>query len=203
VPAEPGLRERKKQRTRQALIDAAVQLFAEKGYDETTVADIAAAADVSTRTFFLHFPAKEAVVFANSTGRIDLALAVIDSRRPRESVRDLLVRAMDQMIDNSWASDLTTGLGSLRVRLLMSVPALQAAMLHGLIAAQAELAAAVRRAFPDEFDAIDAAAVVGALVGAVNAAALQSVQQGDSPVQVRAAMVRATEITARCLPGRR
>jgi len=47
-----SLRERKRVRTRQALIDAAAELFARRGYEGTTIADIAAAADVSTRTFF-------------------------------------------------------------------------------------------------------------------------------------------------------
>ena len=47
-----SLRERKRVRTREALIDAAAELFERRGYDGTTIADIAAAADVSTRTFF-------------------------------------------------------------------------------------------------------------------------------------------------------
>ncbi len=59
-----GLRERKKQRTRAMLVDAAVQLCLEHGYDNTTVEQIAAAADVSSRTFSRYFPTKEAVVVA-------------------------------------------------------------------------------------------------------------------------------------------
>jgi AcrR family transcriptional regulator len=60
------LRSRRKLRTRRALQQAAVQLFAEHGYEETTVADIAARAEVSIRTFFLHFPTKEDVLFDGS-----------------------------------------------------------------------------------------------------------------------------------------
>jgi AcrR family transcriptional regulator len=59
-----GLRERKKQRTRAMLVDAAVKLCLEHGYDDTTVEQIAAAAEVSPRTFSRYFPTKEAVVVA-------------------------------------------------------------------------------------------------------------------------------------------
>jgi AcrR family transcriptional regulator len=60
------LRTRRKLRTRRALQEAALYLFAEQGYDETTVAQIAARAEIGLRTFFLHFPTKEAVLFNGS-----------------------------------------------------------------------------------------------------------------------------------------
>ncbi len=189
-----GLRERKKQRTRNALLCAAVRLFEQQGYDQTTVAEIAAAADVSTRTFFLHFPAKEDVLFANAEVRMDIGLKAVADRSPSESMPDVLARAMQHMIANSFAGDLTTGLAAVRVRLVLSKPSLLARQFHLLFAALSELADALRRAYPDELDPISAAALVGALIGAVNAAALMSLSQGDTTEQVRSAMLRATDI---------
>lgn len=63
---EPGLRERKKQRTREAIATVALTLFAERGYQQTTVAEIAEAAEVSKGTLFAYFPSKEEIVFADT-----------------------------------------------------------------------------------------------------------------------------------------
>ena len=58
-----GLRQRKKDSSRRAIEDAAWELFAEKGYEETSINDIAERADVAPRTFFRYFPTKEAVMY--------------------------------------------------------------------------------------------------------------------------------------------
>jgi AcrR family transcriptional regulator len=60
-----GLRERKKHATREALVRAGLELFVERGYDETTLAEIADAAGVSTRTIFAYFPSKEDILFSD------------------------------------------------------------------------------------------------------------------------------------------
>lgn len=80
-----GLRERKKQRTRETIARVALELFDRQGYAETTLAQVAAAADVSPRTVSAYFPAKESLVFPEEQE----ALAAL-GRRLRERSEDEL-----------------------------------------------------------------------------------------------------------------
>jgi AcrR family transcriptional regulator len=75
---EGGLRERKKQKTREEISAAAMTLFAERGFDAVTVAEIARAADVSEKTVFNYFPAKEDLVAHRGA---ELTKALIDAVR--------------------------------------------------------------------------------------------------------------------------
>ena len=59
----PGLRERKKRKTRETIIKVALELFVERGYEETTIAEIADAAEISPRTIFAYFPTKADILF--------------------------------------------------------------------------------------------------------------------------------------------
>jgi len=85
-----GLRERKKQRTREQIIESAFELFRERGYVGTTIADIAAAAEISPRTFFAYFPSKEALVFHNFDAILESVQASILDRPDGKSTIDTL-----------------------------------------------------------------------------------------------------------------
>jgi AcrR family transcriptional regulator len=100
-----GLRERKKQRTREQIVESAMRLFAERGYHATTIAEIAAAADVAPRTFFAYFPSKEAVVFHGVDRDMDALASALRDRLPGETAFDALRRWIDAIFDQSMAAE--------------------------------------------------------------------------------------------------
>jgi TetR/AcrR family transcriptional regulator, regulator of mycofactocin system len=122
----PSLRDRKKQRTRHELMAAAVRLFAERGFEETTVDDIAAAADVSPRTFFRYYPSKVDALFGDfekRKARVERALAERPEDEPLlETVRRVVLEFAGEFFADP-------DLFATRVRLLLAHPVLLA---HGL-----------------------------------------------------------------------
>ena len=79
-PTKLGLRERKKQQTRENIAHVALRLFAERGYDETTLADIAEAADVSPRTIFAYYDSKEDILFCEEGAFLDILRQKLQER---------------------------------------------------------------------------------------------------------------------------
>ncbi|MEV6850177.1 TetR family transcriptional regulator [Actinoplanes sp. NPDC051411] len=189
-----NLRELKRSRTRQALVDAAYELFAAKGFEATTIAEIAARAEVGTRTFFSYFPTKEDVLFPASDARVRIALAAIAGREPGEEPASVLLRALREAGEAN--DDMTGPLAAMRTKLTMSVPSVRGRALQLQWEAQEEIARHLAAAYPGELDEIGAAALVGAFVGAVNGALMtllrDPARRGD-----QAAVQRATDVALR------
>jgi AcrR family transcriptional regulator len=119
----PGLRERKKAQTREAIVAAAIDLFERKGYDATTIEEIAEAADVSPRTFFRYFDAKIDVVMDNKDGRSD-DLGSRLSDRPRDE--GPVVAMCKVMTDDLGTMVRDNPLFVRQMRLMMGTPTLLA-----------------------------------------------------------------------------
>lgn len=136
-----GRRERKKAATRQALADAALELFLEHGYDGVTVAQIADAADVSLATLFKHVPdGKEALIFDDGTERRDAAVAAVRDRPAGTTVLAALRGFMTGR--GPFATDLTPDL--LRKRdLIVGTPALAGYQRRLWLAGEGALAEAI------------------------------------------------------------
>ena len=87
-----GLRERSKARRRAAITQAAVRLFAERGYDATTIADIAAEAEVAPRTVATYFASKQDIAMARFSDLVNSLTGALCERAPTESVTDVIGR---------------------------------------------------------------------------------------------------------------
>src|SRR6476620_8257 len=103
----PGLRERKKQRTRSALIDTALDLFLSRGYEATTIDEIVAAVDVSQRTFFRYFAGKEDVALSRLAEYDERFVAALAGRPAAETPVAALTAAMRMTLDAVDTGDAT------------------------------------------------------------------------------------------------
>lgn len=196
---EVGLRARKKLRTRELIFRTAVRLFEQRGYERTTIAEIAEAADVATKTFFNYFRSKEDLLFSDHAQRAAVMLEVVESREPDEPIADLAGRLRERLVDQmlSGALDWDGELLSLRTKLIMTVPSLQARALKQNFDVQRQVAEALHKAYGDRLDPISAAAVVGVLVGGAQAAAVASIELGQAVAQRRRAILRGLEVSMR------
>jgi AcrR family transcriptional regulator len=95
-----GLRARKKRAAHEAIAATARRLFAERGFDAVTVAEVAAAADVSEKTVFNHFATKEDLAFAGREEGLKLLVANIAERPPGDSVLDAFRALTNTLIDD-------------------------------------------------------------------------------------------------------
>jgi AcrR family transcriptional regulator len=186
-PATP--RERRRTRTMRTIQGEALALFAEKGYEQTTVDDIAGAADISPRTFFRYFPTKEDVVLWAEYDA--LIWEMFDQRPGDESPGETMRAITHQMIEGLYRRDPERLLA--RNRLLFSVPAVRARFLDFARAGVDVLTSdfAARRGLGPEDDLklqITAVAIVDAA-----AAAFDRWQRADGKADLLALLDEATD----------
>jgi len=116
-----GLRDRKKDETRQALREAAHRLFAEKGFSQTTIDDITEAADVSRRTFFRYFGSKDDLLRVDIADLLPVMLAALRARPADEPPLAAIFAALRSLIGPDGppvlAQSLASPVGGLRARL--------------------------------------------------------------------------------------
>ncbi len=158
-----GLRERKKAKTLAAIQSSALRLFREQGYNETTIEQIAAAAEVSPSTFFRYFPTKEDVVLLDLTDPL-----VIDAFRAQpaelssvQALRKAVRSVFDQLSEDEFE------VVRQREELITANPELQARMLGeiaGMVKLVADVVAERTGRSADEFELRVAA---GAMMGVV------------------------------------
>jgi AcrR family transcriptional regulator len=161
MTAQAGLRERKKARTRASLREHALRLFREQGYHETTVEQIAAAAEVSPSTFFRYFPTKEDVVLQDD---MDSRMIEALARQPRElspiaAVRGAMRETWNSFTPLEWEQLREGG------RLSMEVPEIRARTMNEfsrLINAFAEAIASRTGHRPDD---VRVRVLAGAIIG--------------------------------------
>jgi AcrR family transcriptional regulator len=166
-PAQ-GLRERKKAKTRAAIQRHALRLFREQGYDETTVNQIAEAAEISPSTFFRYFPTKEDIVMFDP---IDPILFEAFRAQPAElNSLEAMRRAIHAVFAHMSPEDMVEQRE--RGMLVFSVPELSTRMLGQIIVVGQEVATLVAKRVgrpPDDFAVVT---FVGAVLGAMVAAML-------------------------------
>ena len=119
---ETGLRERKKERTRQDLVRSALRLFADRGFDQVTVEELAAECEVSPRTFFRYFASKEDVLFSQGDRSLVQLLETLSGEPADVSPLEALRQAVRTLAEN-YEEDREAVI--LRHRIMSATPALR------------------------------------------------------------------------------
>jgi AcrR family transcriptional regulator len=161
-----GLRERKKERTRQQIAETARSLFSRRGFDRVTVAEIARAADVSEQTVFNYFPRKEDLVYWRLESFEEELLATIRDRPAGESVlaafARFVLRPRGLLAEHD--AEARKRLGAL-TRMIMESPALLAREQEVLAGYTAALAALIAEERGEAADEVEPWVVANALMG--------------------------------------
>jgi AcrR family transcriptional regulator len=168
VADRPGLRERKKARTKAAIQEAALRLFGEQGYENTTVEQIADAAEVSPSTFFRYFGSKEDVVLYDALDPI--LIGAFRAQPPELSPVQAMRAAMKQVfvgLGQSYIEEM-----SVRGRLVYQVPELREAMVNDMIRTSTLFAQEIALRVGRPTDDFEVRVFTGAIMGALLAGLL-------------------------------
>jgi AcrR family transcriptional regulator len=188
-PEPEGLRERKKRQTREAIAAAALELFERQGYAATTIAQIAAAADVSPRTVFGYFASKEELVFPDEAEWYARLEARINGRPPEETAPEAL-RAWIEETMPEWEG--REDEIHARARVIAGDDGLRARKAHNLERAHELLTNAIARDLgrsPEELEPRMAAAATTAILEMLD-------RKGHEPVPEDLAAWRAEAVAA-------
>lgn len=166
--SSPSLRERKKAETRRAIQEHALRLFSTKGYEATTVQEIAAAAGVSHMTFFRYFPTKEDVILTDDYDR--LIVEQLAARPADEPAVDKIRGALKAGLERVYAADREALLA--RTRLILRTPALRARLWEQQAATERLIARALAADPCQAGDDLRLRVVVAACLAAVTTAVL-------------------------------
>jgi AcrR family transcriptional regulator len=160
-----GLRDRKKIQTRRVIRNEAMRLIEENGYANTTVEQIAEAAEVSPSTFFRYFPSKEMVLMANDLDQVTIdALEQQPADMPSlQAFRRALEITMTTLSEDQWRFERA------RLRMVLSIPELKAAQFDEYRHTVAKLIEADCRRTGREPDDFEVRVFVGALAGGLMA----------------------------------
>jgi AcrR family transcriptional regulator len=172
----PSLRERKKAKTRAAIQEHALRLIHEQGYDETTVEQIADAAEVSPSTFFRYFPTKEDVVLYDAFDPI--LIEEFRAQPPEVSPIQAMRAAIHKVFGSISPEDLVQQ--GERARLIFSVPELRAAMLDQVADTGQLFSALLAERLGRPPDDFQVRVFLGALVGAMMGALLPVIDDPDA-----------------------
>jgi AcrR family transcriptional regulator len=197
VDAAHGLRERKKVRTREAIIDAALDLFERKGYDATTVEDIAAAADVSPRTFFRYFESKLDLIMARS-GENQTGVGPMLAARPAgEPLLDAVRAVMRAELEQQIADPLVLR----EFQVMLTTPSLRTMAREHFYEEEAEMVGAIAARLGVAEDDFVAHVTTGVIASALWVAVNRWVVEGADLDRLQPMIDQAFEILAHGVDG--
>jgi AcrR family transcriptional regulator len=192
---KPGLRERKKAQSRLAISNVATKMFIERGFDDVTVAEVAAAADVSVATIFNYFETKEDLFFDREGEVIAAHSRFIRQRKAGESIPSALRRAFRAGIDASLPRLLSRGGGSF-LRTVEASPALRARARFALDKTEASLAETIAEetgAVKDDLRPRAIAAMIVSIERMLMEDARAAVLRGDAVAAAKRRLSRACD----------